>query len=106
MNIWAIDKDESIKLLLLLLTQELGANSFAVAENLKLDPRSVRLHKTGEPLICTYIYTYGESAEKYGIHLEFPFHDEADISSSMDIYEGVSFDRLVDLLRTHFNLTL
>lgn len=105
LNIWACEKDDSIKLLLLLLTKELGNDNFDISENINLDSRSVRIHSKDDHLVSVYIYTYGQLKDKYGIHLEFPFHDEADISSSMDIYEGVSFDRLLDLVRSHLDLT-
>lgn len=106
LNIWAIEKDSSIKLLLLLLAQALSADSFNISDNHQLDSRAVRIYKTDDYLMSAYIYTYGQNEGFYGIHLEFPFHDEMDISSSLDIYEGVRFERVVDLLRTHFDLTL
>jgi len=105
-NIWAIEKDNSIKLLLLLVTEALSADNFHISENHNLDVRSVRLFKKDDSLISAYIYTYGQLEERYGLHLEFPFHNEMDISSSMDIYEGISFKTLVDLLSVHFDLTV
>ena len=103
-NIWSIEKDNSIKVFLLLLNQEVSDQSFFISDNCNLDPRSVRLHKVDEFMVSAYIYTYGQLEGKYGIHLEFPTFDESDISSSLDIYENISFEALVELLRVHFDL--
>lgn len=103
-NIWAIEKDNSIKLLLLLLSEALGSDNFYIAENYQLDCRAIRIHRPDDYLISAYLYTYGQNEGRYGMHLEFPFHDEVDISSSMDIYEDISFNNVVDLLKVHFDL--
>jgi hypothetical protein len=104
MNIWALEKDESIKLVLLLLTQRLGPGSFAIAEKQELDPRAIRLAKADEPAISAYLYTYGQEEGAYAVHLELPAHDELDISNVLEIYEGLGFERLLDILCVHFDL--
>jgi AAA+ ATPase superfamily predicted ATPase len=104
-NIWAIEKDNSIKLLLLLLTDALSSDDFQISDNKQLDSRSVRIFNKDDELMSAYVYTYGQMENRYGLHLEFPFHDELDISSSMDIYEALSFKSLVELLCVHFDLT-
>ena len=104
-NIWSIEKDNSIKLLLLLLADALSANNFHISKNEQLDSRSVRIFKKNDYLISAYIYTYGQVESRYGLHLEYPFHDEMDISNSMDIHEEISFETLVELLLVHFDLT-
>ena len=58
-NIWALQKHESIKLLLLLLSEKLRPGSFIVAENQELDDRAIRLAKIDDPSISAYLYTYG-----------------------------------------------
>jgi len=104
-NIWAFEKDISIKLLLVLLTEALSADNFHISQNHNLDVRSVRLFKKDNAHLSAYIYTYGQPENCYGLHLEYPFHDEMDISSSMDIHEGLSFESLLELLAVHFDLT-
>ena len=105
LNIWSIEKDSSIKIFLLLLDHKIGTDNFCISENIHLDCRAVRLYKNNDYLNSAYIYTYGQLEGLYGIHLEFPMYDETDISDIMDIYEGVSFDKVVELLSTHFDLT-
>ncbi len=106
MNIWAIDKDVSIKLLLLLLNERLGSFKDIVLDEAGLDFKSVRIWRKGEPLVRAYIYTYGQERGTYGLHLEFPIHEESDISSSMDIYEGIAPDDLVEMLLVHLGFVV
>jgi hypothetical protein len=104
MNIWALDKDESIKLLLLLLREQLGPGSFVILENQTLHPRAVRLAKNDEPSISAYLYTYGQEAGTYGIHLELPDHEDVSASNDMEIHEGIGIERLMDMLCVHFDI--
>ena len=104
LNIWALEKDESIKLMLLLLAETLGADSFALAENQELDGRAIRLAKIDDPSIRAYIYTYGQEQEHYGVHLELAVHEEVDISNDVAVYENVSLDRLAGMLCVHFDV--
>lgn len=105
MNIWALDKDESIKVLLLLLRDKVGADNLVLSSRQEVNAKAVRLAKLDDPLISAYLYTYGQDEGKCGIHLEFPQHDESDISSSLDVHENVGIDALVDMLSVHFDLT-
>lgn len=104
MNIWALDKDESIKLLLLLLSQQLGASNFVIDDRQDLDPRAVRLLKADKKGISAYLYTYGQDSDTYGVHLELPVHRERNRSNDIEIFEGISIERLVDILCVHFDL--
>lgn len=104
MNIWALDKDESIKLLLLLLSQQLGNESFVIDDRQDLDPRAVRILKSDKKGISAYLYTYGQDADTYGVHLELPVHGERNRSNDIEVYEGISIERLIDMLCVHFDL--
>lgn len=104
MNIWALEKDESIKLLLLLLREQLGPGGFVIEDSQELHPRAIRLAKIDEPSISAYLYTYGQEAGTYGVHLELPDHAEEGGSNAMGIYEGVRLERLASMLCVHFDL--
>ena len=104
MNIWALNKDESIKLLLLLLRERVGADNLVLSDRQGLGSQALRLAKHDDPLISAYLYTYGQDEGRYGIHLEYPQHDGADISSSLDVHENVGIDALADMLSVHFEL--
>lgn len=104
MNIWALDKDESIKLLLLLLREQLGPTSFVVLENEELHPRAIRLAKRDDPSVSAYLYTYGQPSGTCGIHLELPDHADESVSSDMEIHEAVQVERLAAMLSVHFDI--
>ena len=104
MNIWALDKDESIKVLLLILRQQLPLDCYVVEVTQDLDSRAIRLLKVGEPGISAYLYTYGQEPNTYGVHLELPELAERDRSNELEVYEGLGIDHLVEILCVHFNV--
>lgn len=101
MNIWALDKDLSIKHVLLLLTETLGESSFCINTDPELDLMAVRLYKPGEEEMCAYLYTYGQEAERYGVHLEYPQLLETAASKTIEMQEDLDFEQLVAVLQVH-----
>ena len=104
MNIWSLQKDESIKLLLLLLHERLGPDNFTIQDSQQLDSRAIRLSKPHDHSISAYLFTYGQEDGKYGVHLELPDHAEMEISNTMEIYEDLTFERLAEMLSVHFDV--
>lgn len=100
MNIWALDKDLTIKHLLLLLAQEFGTRDTFLLDVEQLHPKAVRIGSTASPATA-YIYTYGQAEHRYGLHLEYPHNDEGNISEQEDMYEDVGFEKLLEMLRVH-----
>lgn len=100
MNIWALEKDISIKHLLLMLEQEFGKKSMILMDVDALHPKSIRL---GAPdtHATAYIYTYGQAENRYGLHLEYPYNEEANISELEEMYDDVDFDNLLEMLKVH-----
>lgn len=102
MNIWSLDKDISIKHLLLLLSQEAGVQTFKLLDAERLHHKAIRIG-IQDTAATAYLYTYGQSTEHYGLHLEYPFHAESNISELEEIYEDLSYDTLLEKLKVHFN---
>lgn len=102
MNIWALDKDTSIKHLLLLLEQDMGADAFTLPDAENLHHKSIRLGST-RVLATAYIYTYAQDAEHYGLHLEYFYNPELNSSEQEDMYEDLSYEALLEILMTHFD---
>jgi hypothetical protein len=102
MNIWAMDKDNTIKHLLILLEQDLGSDAFTLPDAESLHHKSIRLGST-HVLATAYIYTYGQSPDHYGLHLEYPFNPELNTSEQEEMYEDLDYDALLEILMTHFN---
>lgn len=105
MNIWAADKDISIKHLLLLLNDIFQPDSFEIVVSEDDDARAVRLKNPQSPNTQLYIFTYGQEQERYGLHIEFPNLEETNYSDTLEIYENVTFESLVRIIATNLNLT-
>jgi hypothetical protein len=101
MNIWALDKDFRIKHLLLLLSERLGPQSFEICVTSTTDPMSVRIYKPDEQDMSAYLYTYGQDAERYGVHLEYPLLLETAASKTIEMQEDLDFEQLVAVLQVH-----
>lgn len=104
-NIWASNKDISIKHLLLMLADQFEEGSYQIVESSLDDERAIRLTNplaTGAQL---YIFTYGQQEECFGVHIEYPNLVETNYSDTLQIHENISFDALVDLLVTHLELS-
>ena len=102
MNIWALDKDNSIKHLLLLLEQDAGADAFILCDAEQLHPKSIRLG-THEGPATAYLYTYGQTEGHYGLHLEYPYNQELNTSEQEDMYEDLTYDAVLKILTVHFD---
>jgi hypothetical protein len=102
MNIWALDKDNSIKHLLLLLEQDAGDDAFILCDAEQLHPKSIRLG-THESPATAYLYTYGQSPDQYGLHLEYPYNKELNSSEQEEMYEDLSYDAVLEILTVHFD---
>jgi hypothetical protein len=102
MNIWALNKDNSIKHLLLMLAHDMGADAFELIDVESLHPQAVRIgsHDTDA---TAYLYTYGQADEHYGLHLEYPGHEDSNISSLEVIHENLNYSRLLDILKDHLD---
>ncbi len=102
MNIWALDKDISIKHLLLLLTQDIAADGITLIDPENLHHKAVRIGNNRNAATA-YLYTYGQAEGKYGLHLEYPHHEESNISELEDMYEELNYESLLEILKVHFN---
>lgn len=100
MNIWALDKDLRIKHLLLLLSERLGSQSFAI-DAASTDTMAVRIYKPDEQDMSAYLYTYGQDADRYGVHLEYPLLVGTATSKTIEMQEDLDFEQLVAVLQVH-----
>jgi hypothetical protein len=103
MNIWALEKDEPLKLLLLILKDRFGAEAFALTEQGTADYRAVSLRGPGPAEIRAYVFTHGQTAGKYGLHLEYPEHPENPAAPVSTARENLALPELMDLLHAHLD---
>ena len=103
-NIWALDKDISIKHLMLMLMEYFGDDAFDINTDRQDHPQSICLYKPDSREVQAYLYTYGQDEEHYGVHLEFPAIANNQRFDNTEIYENTSLDNLVEILAVHFDI--
>lgn len=102
MNVWALNKDNAIRRLLLALADHFGPDAFALSKRWDKDTKAVGIFQPGEESMLAYIFTHGQEDGKYGLHLEYPGADASAASTQMA--ENMDLDRLIGLLDTHFDI--
>ena len=106
MNIWAANKDISIKHLLLMLAEQFRGGSYEVVDSPLDNERAIRLANPAASDIQLYVFTYGQEDDCYGVHIEYPNLEETNYSDTVEIHDNVSFDALVDLMVTNLELSI
>ncbi|WAK02252.1 hypothetical protein [Methylobacter sp. YRD-M1] len=77
-NIWSLDKDPSIKAILIMLQHEVGPNGFMLLDENLLDAKAVRIiFPPTQRELAAYVYSYAQREAHYGLDLEFPYLIEA-----------------------------
>lgn len=101
-NIWSMNKDQSIKHLLLLLTEQLGIDAFHIDERLATDAKAVYIRHRRESDLKAYLYTVGQTNDRYGVHLEYPYSSDAEWI--YEATENIPLTTLVDILAAHLDV--
>ncbi|WP_027854579.1 hypothetical protein [Marinobacterium litorale] len=102
MNIWALDKDQPIRHLLILLEAQLGTGRFTVDVHSGCDRQAVFIHQPDEPGLRAYLYTLGQAPDRYGVHLEYPAGNAA--GNLLEVMENLPLSMLVETLAVHFDI--
>lgn len=95
-NIWALNKDQAIRHVLLVLTEQLGAEAFLIDPITSDDPRTIYLVHPTDANMRVWLHVLGQSENRYGVHLEYPH--------SIDIHDDLSLAELVAVLAGHFDV--
>lgn len=96
MNVWAIDKDIPLKLLLLELVHRYGENTLALNDQV-LHYQAIELCRLHDPCLSAYIYTFAQNAGCYGIDLKYPITAHNIVGEN----EGLGLDRILDIVDVH-----
>lgn len=103
-NVWSLPKSESIKLLLLVLQQQLGHDSFCIESEEDNGVFAIMLVKPDQPDVRCYVYSHGQRENHYGIHLEYPRFAENKYIETLQAYENLSMTQIVDTVAIHFEV--
>lgn len=76
-------------------------NAFKLLDVDTLHPKSIRIGINNSNATA-YIYTYGQAEQHYGLHLEYPYNTESNISELEDMYEDLGYNALLEILKVHF----
>ncbi len=96
MNVWAIDKDTSLKLLLLELVHRFGENALAINTQ-DTHFQAIELCALADPKLAAYIYTFAQAPSRYGIDLKYPIAQHNIIGE----HENLPLENIIDIISTH-----
>lgn len=100
MNVWAIDKDVNLKHVLLELVHRYGENTFGL-EASETHFQAVEIFLRTQPSLRAYIFTFSQARDRYGIDLFFPMSQSEIVGEN----EELTFEHLLTIIETHFNVT-
>jgi hypothetical protein len=96
MNVWAIDKDIPLKLLLLELVHRYGENTPALNTQ-EQHYKAIDLYMLDNPGLSAYIYTFGQSPGCYGLDLRYPISAHNIVGEN----ENLTLDQIIEALSIH-----
>ena len=96
MNVWAINKDIPLKLLLLELVHRYGENTLAL-NNQEQHFQVIDLCTLNDPSLSAYIHTFGQTKGRYGIDLKYPISAHNIVGEN----ENLTLDQIIETLSIH-----
>lgn len=105
-NIWALLKHKTIKLLLFQLQEQLAQGNFLLEDTGGNEYYAISMVKANQEEVRAYVYIYGQLKDLYGIHLEYPFNSENEYSNSSPFYEDLSLKQVIKILASHFDVPI
>lgn len=96
LNVWAIQKDRPLKVLLIEWQHRYGADSLRL--NLcEQNFQAVELISMEHPKLSAYIYTFAQQPQHYGIDLKYPIATHNIIGEN----ENQTLEQIIAILQTH-----
>ena len=96
MNVWAINKDNPLKLLLLELVHRYGENTLALNTQ-EQHYQAIDLCTPNDSKLSAYIFTFGQSSGRYGIDLRYPISTNNIVGEN----ENLTLDQIIEIISTH-----
>ena len=101
-NVWSLEKAMDIKEVLILLQTDYEQNQFIIENETPTDNCAIYLRHRELPRFRAYLFTIGQSKERYGVHLEFPKAESQ--TNLMESYENLTYKTLSEILAVHLDL--
>ena len=96
MNVWAIDKDQPLKLLLLELVHRFGENALGLNTQEQYF-KAIELCTLTDPKLAAYVFTFAQSPGRYGIDLKYPIPAHNIIGEN----ENLTLEQTLAIIQTH-----
>lgn len=96
MNVWAIDKDQRLKVLLIELVHRYGENAIFL-NNAEQHKQAIEIFTPEQPKLRAYIYTFGQQNGCYGIDLKYPIATHNIIGE----HEELHLEQILSILESH-----
>ena len=98
MNVWSINKDAPLKVLLIELVHRYGENAILL-DSKEQHRQAIEIFTSEQPKLRAYIYTFGQQLGRYGIDLKYPIathnivgeHEEQSLAQILSILEAHLF---------------
>ncbi len=104
-NIWTLNKDPSIKSLLILLQHEIGPENFSLLNEAELNEKAVRIiYPPTQVNLSAYIYSYAQRENHYGVDLEFPYLISAYADDQSIRLEELTAEQVLQRVITHLKI--
>ncbi|MGR9044261.1 MAG: hypothetical protein ACU83N_03130 [Gammaproteobacteria bacterium] len=104
-NIWSLDKDPSIKAILIMLQHEVGPNGFVLLDASLLDEKAVRIiFPPTQKELSVYIYSYAQREGRYGLDLEFPYLIETRADDQTVRLNDLTAEELLEKVIDHLEI--
>jgi hypothetical protein len=96
MNVWAIDKDTRLKVLLIELVHRYGENAIML-NSVEQHQQAIEIFTPDNQKLRAYIYTFGQAAGRYGIDLKYPIATHNIVGEN----EEQSLEQILSILESH-----
>ena len=103
-QVWGLQKDETIKHLLILLFDHFGEGGLVANGDERCHERAISLRHKYDQSVRVYVYTYGHADGRYGVHVEYPLASPPIPLDYPVSYENVSFEHLAEIIELNLNL--
>lgn len=99
MNVWAINKNIALKVLLIELVHRYGEHTIMLSEA-EQHFQAIEIFTREQPKLRAYIYTFGQQAGRYGIDLKYPIVTHNIVGEN----EDQRLEQILSILESHLEL--
>lgn len=104
-NIWRLDKDPTIKSILILLQHEVGPDNFRLLNESELNEKAVRIiYPSTQRDLSAYIYSYAQRIDHYGLDLEFPYLIETAANDQSIRLDNLTAQEVIEKIIEHLQI--